>query len=544
MRHILSITCIAITVSLLFIDCANGAATQVSAGSNHSCSLTDAGGVQCWGDNSFGQLGNGTNVHSNAAVNVSGLAGGVRLVSAGAKHSCALLTAGGVKCWGDNSTGQLGNGGSAGSNVPVNVTGLISTAGELSTGDNHTCVNLDIGNIMCWGDNTFGQLGIGTTAASNVPVLVEFATHAALITTKDLSHLGAGAGHTCASDSSGQLYCWGDNRKGQLGINVLTTPEKNPSAVVGLARRQISNPRFPSNYQVNVRSLSAGAVHNCIAGDDGPSNPSVNDNNCWGDNPSGQFGNGSVVGSLNTVASDNGRRYEHISVGFQHTCAVDAANHLYCWGGNSNGQLGVGGTGASSVPVAVTQLPDSIAEVKSVDAGEFHSCAITKDSIPAKDGLVVCWGKNSNGAVGNGSNTDSNVPVKVKQTQVITFAVLSAQTLGGPAINMSATTSAGLAVVFSAVTPSVCSVSGAKVTLLTVGACTIRASQLGDTTYAAAPDVEQSFNITASGAGGGSSSGGGCTTGYHNGLDPTLLLMLFIAWIDRRAASRSARRPT
>jgi hypothetical protein len=162
-------------------DCASGyfcwnaacvKVAEIAAGYYFTCALTTAGGVQCWGSNFNGQLGNDSTIGSYAPVAVTGLSSGVSAVAAGDAHTCALTTSGGVQCWGDNQYGQLGNNSTTESHVPVAVTGLSSGVSALAAGGDHTCALTTAGGVQCWGDNANGQLGNDSTTNSDVPVAV------------------------------------------------------------------------------------------------------------------------------------------------------------------------------------------------------------------------------------------------------------------------------------------------------------------------------------------------------------------------------------
>ncbi|MBN1438850.1 MAG: hypothetical protein JW929_05500, partial [Anaerolineales bacterium] len=190
----------------------------VTAGWGHSCGFGDfldepVGGVYCWGYNKNGELGDGTD--SNSPVNeyqvrVWGLHGVVAM-AAGDDHTCALLGNGSVKCWGLNDSGQLGDGTTNSSNTPVEVKYLTGGVVSITAGWGHTCALIQDGGVRCWGDNQYGQLGDGTS----VPYRAERGIVAGL--PNDIVAIAAGGGHTCALRSSSQVLCWGNNQYGELG---------------------------------------------------------------------------------------------------------------------------------------------------------------------------------------------------------------------------------------------------------------------------------------------------------------------------------------
>jgi alpha-tubulin suppressor-like RCC1 family protein len=361
--------------------CWLGACVKVSAttlGIRHTCALTTGGSVQCWGANDFGQLGNGSTTPSLVPVAVSGLSSGITAIAAGDVHTCALTAAGGVQCWGRNFSGQLGNDSTVDSPVPVAVSGLSSGVAAIASGESYTCALTTGGGVQCWGFNGAGALGNNSTTDSHAPVTVAgLGFGVAAIT--------AGGGHTCALTTMWGVQCWGFGTYGQLG-NGLYATSLAPVAISG-----------PSS---NVVAIAAGGLHTCALTTAGTVR-------CWGWNMYGQLGNGSTTGSAVPVAvSGLTSNVAAVTAGGAHTCALTTGGGLWCWGNNQRGQLGGGVSTQSPVPIAVSGLSSGVAAVVAgCDADD--TCAVTAA------GALLCWGWNNNGQLGNGSTTDSSVPVSV-----------------------------------------------------------------------------------------------------------------------------------
>jgi alpha-tubulin suppressor-like RCC1 family protein len=186
-------------------------AIAIAAGGAHTCAVMRGGGVRCWGSNTYGQLGTGTTIDSSIPVEVSGLASEVHALAAGLFNTCALTSGGGVKCWGYAASGGLTDGPAAHSLVPIDITGLGSGIRAISTGYEQACALTTVGGVKCWGRNDGGQLGDGTTTESRTVVDV-----AGLGSGVSAVSVGLG-GHTCALTAGGAVKCWGSDWHGQRG---------------------------------------------------------------------------------------------------------------------------------------------------------------------------------------------------------------------------------------------------------------------------------------------------------------------------------------
>ena len=192
----------------------------------YTCAVTTAGGLKCWGNNRSGQLGDNTTTNREAPVDVPGLTSGVKAVATGVTHTCAVTTDDGLKCWGSNGLGQLGNGTKTRSYTPVDVADLSSGVAAVALGERHTCALTTAGGVTCWGNGTRGQLGDGNANTSYTHVDV-------LGLTNGVDAVAAGTDHACAVTTAGAVKCWGWNSTGQLG-NGTTDTSTAPVVVADL----------------------------------------------------------------------------------------------------------------------------------------------------------------------------------------------------------------------------------------------------------------------------------------------------------------------
>ncbi len=343
---------------------------SISAGANHNCAITHGDDdLWCWGANGSGQLGDKSIIDSSTFKRIGDAAWAWTLVAAGADHSCAIKSDGTLWCWGANASGQLGIGNTAARNQPVQI-GNAANWQTAAVGTDHSCAIKGDGTLWCWGDNTQSQLGDGTTDQSTSPKPIGSDT--------DWSALNLGTQAGCAIKTDKSLWCWGDNASGQLGLGN-TTDAATPTQVQ------------PGTAWTGA---AVGVNHSCGIRDDDASLW------CWGDNAYGQLGQGNANPSSSPLQVQPGTRWIAVASGNGHSCAIKDDATLWCWGNNTAGQLGLGTAGHLAIPKQVSHSKDW----RAVSTGDYHSCAVDADYIG------YCWGLNDAGQLGSGNPLGTNTP--------------------------------------------------------------------------------------------------------------------------------------
>lgn len=338
----------------------------------HTVALCGDSTAMAWGMNDEGQLGNGTNTNNITPVSVRSL-NGIIEITAGGAHCLGLKSDGTVWSWGKNTSGELGNGTNIDTNVPRQVNSLTGSFTAVAAGVGHSLALRNDGTVWSWGLNNEGQLGNGTSTNSNVPQQI--------ITLNHIISIATGWHHSLALKDDGTLWAWGWNQNGQLGNGAYVD----------------------SNIPIQVNSIIGGISK--IAGGLHHSMVLKNDGSvwCWGDNYSGELGNGSNIASSVPVQVSGANNITSIVAGCDYSLALKSDGTVWAWGSNDYLQLGNGTYANSDIPVQVSFLTG----ITSI-AGRYSSSIAAKN-----DGTFWAWGRNDYGQLGDGTTASSNVPVQV-----------------------------------------------------------------------------------------------------------------------------------
>jgi alpha-tubulin suppressor-like RCC1 family protein len=349
------------------------AVAALSAGGRHTCALLVTGDVDCWGANDQGQLGDGTTTGNAAPVRVAHLAN-VTSIAAGSEHTCAVHDDGAVACWGDDAFGQVDGVTRYGTPqrtvyAPVDVPG-VTDAIAVSTGDSNSCALLAGGTLTCWGHNGGGELGGGAIAGDLPPTANPDVTGA--------TEVSVGSMHACALLLGGAVDCWGHNPFGQLGTGA-DADSAHPAAAGDLS---------------TAVSITVGQYVSCALLVDGAID-------CWG------HAGGPQSWAITDSTSPRAMMADAVAVdaGGYHVCAVLRDASVRCWG-NTGAFDTSPGDGSATRSVYAVQIP-GIDAATAVSAGHDHDCAIISDT------AVSCWGSNGAGQLGNGTVAASSRPTAV-----------------------------------------------------------------------------------------------------------------------------------
>lgn len=408
-------------------------AQMSDSGTNRTCAIVNYQ-VYCWGYNGYGQLGDGryapeangeekaSIVDSNVPVKVrqdAGVMAGKRIakIFVAQYHSCALSEDGLVYCWGVNTHGQLGRGAAGNSSanaVPAQVQGAL--AGKVVTdigGTNNVSCAIAESKIYCWGTNAVGLTGRGVSSGGSntpTPTLVSATNTSTTLpttyTATALANSGSRSRTMCAIANS-KAYCWGSGFNGAIGDNGGNADRSVPTKVFegsGVLSGKTVTAISQDGFLGNGVDPSVGGSHACVI--------ASGVLYCWGDNSSGQLGNGNknnspVPVAVTATGALSGKTIQDVKLGIFHSCAR-ASGGMYCWGAGSAGQVGDGTWNERTTPVSVSLQPGNLtaSNVIMIGAGSNRSCAVITD------GRTFCMGLNTTGQIGDGTTTNRNVPTE------------------------------------------------------------------------------------------------------------------------------------
>jgi alpha-tubulin suppressor-like RCC1 family protein len=356
--------------------CENPVHTSIASTSSLSCATNTQGEATCWGDGSlYGNIGEGFPAARYSPTRVSNSLK-FSSIAVASLHSCGIEAGtNALYCWGSNTDGQLGDGTTTDHYAP-NIVNAGTGYRSVAAGGRTTCAVTTAGQLQCWGYGLSGQIGDSTLVGKTSPTSIDGANA--------YTSVSVGLDHACAVRSSTALVCWGTNTYGQVGDGTTTT-RLEPSLIAS----------------TGIKSVAAGSGYSTCSLD------SANTLKCWGKNLYGQLGDGSTTNRTTPTAVLSANTFSNVAVGFGHTCAVTTSNLALCWGLNANYQIGNGSNTSSSVPVLI----DGSTSYTSIAPGTDHTCAVTSA------GLIKCWGQGFYGQLGNGSTASWTTPGFTRQQQ-------------------------------------------------------------------------------------------------------------------------------
>ena len=457
-----------------------GDITAIDAGDHHFCALTRSGNMKCWGGGGNRELGHGEASNGTTPVDVCEREkaadeaicpplSDIVSIGLGGNHSCALTNNGNVKCWGGGSDGKLGNGQDSSSFYPVDVhtssldSNSLSGIATINPGGSHTCALTTNGQVKCWGKGDSGRLGTGITDSSTTPVDVTLGYWNPLeitppsygedfyVDTQFTSHTFSLQGkcsiHGSTIEISGDVEgtptttC---SDYGRFNLEITLSSASNDKTLTitqtleGKSETNTLTLQADGEYDSialinNIAMVAAGQAHTCALTHSGAVK-------CWGTGDYGILGNGKTSNSLVPVdvhssSTDSSplSGITQIAAGFNHTCALTTDGEVKCWGLGTNGQLGNGANSISKTPVSVcasakTGSPPTcpaLTNIAAITTWLNTTCALTDSN------TVKCWGAGNNGYLGNGADSDSNIPVDVHTDSGDTNALSGIEAISG-----------------------------------------------------------------------------------------------------------------
>lgn len=338
----------------------NTSNVQIEAGENFTLLLKDNGTVWAWGNNKYGQLGNGTTEQNGIPQKIEGLAN-IIYINAGATFAFAVNSRGEVFAWGDNRYAQLGDGTVTGRTKPIRITALKDIK-KISAGYYHTLALRGDGTVYFWGNPKMNPNVYGYEFERN-PIEVDI---------ENVNDISSGKSHALILSEDGEIYTWGENSRGQLGKNIFGNSITAPQKI---------------ELSANITKIEAGIEHNIALDDSGHVY-------VWGSNIYGQLGDGTNEDKCTPIMLESIYNIEDVIAGYNHTIFIKNNDGIYMCGNNEYGQLGIGTTENSKLPIKISSQYEPI----SISGGLGHTVEVDKE------GNIYVWGLNSSRQLGDSDN--------------------------------------------------------------------------------------------------------------------------------------------